>query len=415
MKRLAALDLDQFPDSLYARELRRGFPGLRFMPDLERDYQAFHLDRVRNRVRIFQLSILALLVAITLHLLLLDHVPFTDVVHSWIGLAVPMCATLVAVSFSRWYEPVYLTVSRLALPVLGVAAAMGIADRTIFGQADAFYFLPCYSFALFFLGGLLFHEALFASALLVVVHGATLAYVHQPLAEAIYYSVVLSITSMVGAFMYRGMEHQLRTSFLERGLMSELAARDGLTGLKNRGAFDAHLPRMWGQAMRDRRNLALILIDVDHFKAYNDRYGHQAGDKALRKVAQVVQAFARRPLDMAARYGGEEFVLALFDLASEHVHDIAEQLRQAVQALQIPHDESSAAPVVTTSVGVSLVGPRHGRSAAGALQLADEALYSAKRRGRNCVQFAELDPSFATGIFRRRTMPPRNPPRRSTG
>jgi diguanylate cyclase (GGDEF)-like protein len=415
MKRQAALDLDQFPDSPYARELRRGFPGLCFMPDLERDYQAFHLDRVRNRVRIFQFSILALLLAITLHLLLVDHVPVTEVAYSWIGLAVPMCAVLVAVSFTGWYEPVYLTATRLALPVLGVAAAMGIADRTIFGHADAFYFLPCYCFALFFLGGLLFHEAVLASALLVIAHGVALAYVHQPLPEVIYYVSVLAITALVGAFMYRGMEYQLRTSFLERGLMSELAARDGLTGLKNRGAFDAHLPRMWGQAMRDRRNLALILIDVDHFKAYNDRYGHQAGDKALRKVAQVVQAFARRPLDMAARYGGEEFVLALFDLASEHVHEIAEQLRQAVQALQIPHDDSSAASVVTTSVGVSLVGPRHGRSAAGALQLADEALYSAKRRGRNCVQFAELDPSFATGIFRRRTMPPRNPPRRSTG
>jgi diguanylate cyclase (GGDEF)-like protein len=415
MKRQAALDLDQFPDSLYARELHRGFPDLRFTPDLERDYQAFHLDRVRIRVRFFQLAILALLVAIVLHLLLLDHVPIREAVYSWVGLAIPLCVVLVGVSFSSWYVPLYLPAARVALPVLGVAAAIGIADRTIFGHADAFYFLTSYSFALFFLGGLLFHEALLASALLVITHGAALAYVHQPLPEVYYYIAVLTITAMIGAFVYRGMEHQLRTTFLEQGLMSELAARDGLTGLKNRGAFDSHLPRMWGQAMRDRRNLAIILIDVDHFKAYNDRYGHQAGDKALRRVAQVVQGFARRPLDMAARYGGEEFVLALFDLASEHVHDIAEQLRQAVQALQIPHEESAAAPVVTTSVGVSLVGPRHGRSAAGALQLADEALYSAKRHGRNCVRFAELDPSFATGIFRRRTMPPRNPPRRSAG
>jgi diguanylate cyclase (GGDEF)-like protein len=197
-------------------------------------------------------------------------------------------------------------------------------------------------------------------------------------------------------------ERQLRTSFLERGLMGEMVARDGLTGLKNRGAFDDYFPRMWQQALRDRRSLALLLIDVDHFKAYNDRYGHQAGDQALRRVAQVVQGFARRPLDIAGRYGGEEFVLGLFDLSGDSVRDMADQLRKSIHALSITHEDSPTASFVTASIGVAIVGPRIGRSADGAVQVADEALYSAKRSGRNCVSVVDCDQMlFSTGTFRR--------------
>ena len=156
------------------------------------------------------------------------------------------------------------------------------------------------------------------------------------------------------------------------------------------------------QALRDRRSLALLLIDVDHFKPYNDRYGHQAGDQALRRVAEVVQGFARRPLDIAARYGGEEFVLALFDLSADNVREMADQLRKSIHALNIMHEDSATALFVTASIGVAIVGPRIGRSPEGAVQVADEALYSAKRSGRNCVSAVDCDQAlFATGTFRR--------------
>jgi diguanylate cyclase (GGDEF)-like protein len=268
---------------------------------------------------------------------------------------------------------------------------------------DPFYFLTTYSIGLFFLGGQLFRESLFATAAMIIAFGATLAATGQAAAAVIYYVVVLSITGAVGAFVYRGVERQIRTSFLERGLMGELVARDGLTGLKNRGAFDDYFPRMWQQALRDRRSLALLLIDVDHFKPYNDRYGHQAGDQTLRRVAQVVQAFARRPLDIAARYGGEEFVLGLFDLSAENIREMADQLRKAIHDLNILHEDSATAAYVTASIGVAIVAPRMGRSPDGAVQVADEALYSAKRSGRNCISVVDCDQlMFSTGTFRRR-------------
>src|SRR6185312_2000754 len=399
----AALDLENFPDSPYASELRRDFPDLRFSPELEKEFQTFHLERVRARVRFFQLAICALAMTSAVHLIFMDGLSVNDVVYGWLGVVVPTCLFLVWASWSNYYEQIYLPLARVAVPVFAIASAIGVANRAIAGHPDPLYFLTTYSIALFFLGGQLFREALLATGAMIIAHGATLAYVGEPSASIVYHVVVLTITGAVGAFVYRGVERQLRISFLERGLMGEMVARDGLTGLKNRGAFDDYFPRMWQQALRDRRSLALLLIDVDHFKAYNDRYGHQAGDQALRRVAEVVQGFARRPLDMAARYGGEEFVLALFDMTGEYVQEVAEELRNSIHALNITHEDSATALHVTASVGASIIVPRVGRSPEGAVQLADEALYSAKRSGRNAVAVMDAEHTmFSTGTFRRR-------------
>src|SRR5690606_33074371 len=103
----------------------------------------------------------------------------------------------------------------------------------------------------------------------------------------------------------RHLEHWARKSFLESRLISELAQHDALTGLKNRRVFDEQLDALWAQAIEEGRSLAFFLIDVDHFKPFNDRHGHQAGDRALRRVAETLQRYVSRPLDVLARYGGE--------------------------------------------------------------------------------------------------------------
>jgi diguanylate cyclase (GGDEF)-like protein len=398
-----ALDLDHFPDSPYATELRRDFPDMRFSPELEQEFQAFQVERVHARVRFFQLALFLLSATAAVHLIALDHVPAGRVLSGWLGVVLPTSVFLVWASRSRYYERLYLRAARVALPVFAVASAVGVAGRVIDGHPDQFYLLTTYSIVLYFLGGQLFRESLIAIGLMILAHGAALAYVGQPAAAIAYHVGVLCVTGAVGAFVYRGIERQLRTSFLERGLMGEMATRDGLTSLKNRGAFEDYFPRMWQQALRDHRSVVLLLIDVDHFKAYNDRYGHQAGDRTLRRVAQVVHGFARRPLDMAARYGGEEFVIALFDLDPDSVRRIAEELRNAIYALNIMHEDSETALYVTASVGASIIIPRLGRSSAGAVQLADEALYSAKRSGRNTVAVVDAEYTmFSTGTFRRR-------------
>jgi len=392
---------ESFPDSAYAQELRRGFPDLRFAPALERLFQAFHLKRARTRVRFFQLAIGLLAIASAVKLTVLGGVPWRDVALGWLGLVVPACLALAFASWSRLYERLYLPAARFLLPLIATVSAFGVADRRIAGHPEPFCFLTTFSIAVFFLGGQLFREALLVNTFMVGALCVALAHAGWPAADVVYYTTELVITSAVGAFVYQGVERQLRTSFLERGLLGEMVARDGLTGLKNRRAFDDDYARMWQQATRDRRSLALLLIDVDHFKAYNDRYGHQAGDEALRRVARVVQQFARRPLDIAARYGGEEFLLALYDLGAEHVREIAEELRAGVQGLGIQHDDSPSG-LVTASIGVSIVSPRHGRSPEGAVQLADEALYAAKRGGRNEIRLVDCyGANYSTGAFRR--------------
>ena len=173
---------------------------------------------------------------------------------------------------------------------------------------------------------------------------------------------------------------------------------DGLTGVYNRRHFDERLAAEWARAMRTHAALSVVLLDVDLFKRYNDRYGHQAGDDCLRQVATALKTGIRRPCDLAARYGGEEFVCLLPDTDLHGALILVRQLLVAVQALQIAHADSAVAPVVTVSLGVgSKVGECQGGEsqggAAALLRLADAQLYRAKSLGRNQACGAELDAS----------------------
>lgn len=173
---------------------------------------------------------------------------------------------------------------------------------------------------------------------------------------------------------------QLKT---QRELLERRALVDGLTGIANRRCFDEELDRRWRCAQRAASALTLMLVDVDHFKQYNDRYGHGAGDECLRRVAQAIDACFSRSGDLAARYGGEEFALILEGDAGVIQ---AERLLQSVRALGIPHAASSAGHVVTASVGAVEVRPQAGNELRHALEQTDKLLYEAKLAGRNrCV------------------------------
>jgi diguanylate cyclase (GGDEF)-like protein/PAS domain S-box-containing protein len=165
-----------------------------------------------------------------------------------------------------------------------------------------------------------------------------------------------------------------------------LAAQDGLTGLANRRAFDETFARELARAARDAQPLSLLLADVDRFKAYNDTYGHPAGDDVLRQVALLLETAARRPGDLAARYGGEEFAAVLPATDTKGALRVAELFRTSVENLKLQHVGSTSG-VVTVSVGLaSVLGAREGYVPADLLRRADEALYAAKAGGRNRVR-----------------------------
>ncbi len=163
---------------------------------------------------------------------------------------------------------------------------------------------------------------------------------------------------------------------------------DGLTGLANRHSFEEFMDREWRRAVRDQKPFSLIMADIDHFKAYNDNYGHQGGDECLKKVASVIAGEVKRSADLAARYGGEEFMLVLPNTELNGALEMAERLRRNVAALAVPHAHSATAPVVTISVGVAALVPMREMSSSHLVKLVDTALYSAKHAGRNIVRVA---------------------------
>lgn len=169
--------------------------------------------------------------------------------------------------------------------------------------------------------------------------------------------------------------------------LAALSITDGLTGLANRRRFDEVLADEYARFRRTGQPLALVMLDVDYFKKYNDRYGHQAGDDCLKAVANMFKAQARRAGDLVARYGGEEFVILLADTDISIAQGIAERVRLSIEAIEIPHEMSSFGKV-TVSVGLAVMTSDSDTDAEGLLRLADEALYRAKHEGRNRVGLA---------------------------
>ena len=170
--------------------------------------------------------------------------------------------------------------------------------------------------------------------------------------------------------------------------LAQIAQTDPLTGIANRRHFDAQLKGEWERARRSAQSVALLFVDVDHFKAFNDTYGHQAGDACLVRLAGVLKSLARRPADLAARYGGEEFVLLLPDTDLEGAQILARAVIEAVDALAIPHRTSEVTSTVTVSVGVAAKTATLSVESDELLRSADENVYRAKAEGRHRVSIA---------------------------
>lgn len=165
--------------------------------------------------------------------------------------------------------------------------------------------------------------------------------------------------------------------------LENLSRQDSLTGIANRRYFDSYLLTEIKRASRDREPLSLILADVDNFKAFNDCYGHQAGDDCLRHVATALKSVGKRPADLAARYGGEEFAIVLPGTTVEGAVDVAKSLVRAIEGMSIPHARSGVSNTVSLSQGIASMIPVHDTKPESIIELADQALYQAKQQGRN--------------------------------
>ena len=199
-------------------------------------------------------------------------------------------------------------------------------------------------------------------------------------------SAVIWVTFVLSGVTAYYREKGLREQFLLRRLLNWEASHDALTGLANRRMFHEHLDLCMRQAHRQRDALALVILDIDHFKLYNDHYGHLAGDAILREVAALLRKFAQRPLDLAVRLGGEEFALVIYGMPVQDLQRHLAQLQAQLCSMHMAHAVSPVASHVTVSMGAVSIGSEDSQDSA--IQRADGLLYQAKRQGRNqaCIQ-----------------------------
>jgi diguanylate cyclase (GGDEF)-like protein len=223
---------------------------------------------------------------------------------------------------------------------------------------------------------------------------------------------LIASSLIVTLFISAILERQERISFLQ-GLLLEyesrerarlndelerMAHQDALSGLANRRHFDLVLDREWDRLRREEQLLAVLFIDVDHFKLFNDTYGHAAGDECLAAIGRVLAAAARRPGDVAARYGGEEFVVLLPATDVDGAREVAERILAGIDALLIPHAASSVAGHVTVSIGLAVRLPQLHLGPSDLLAEADQALYAAKHAGRHRMMIAQTPAMLATSL-----------------
>ncbi|HTE42346.1 MAG TPA: diguanylate cyclase, partial [Steroidobacteraceae bacterium] len=391
-------------DSLAAQQLRRGFPWLRFRAPLENEFRVAYRGLIRGQMRVNLWLGLGLVAALTL----IERFAFAAELNEGldslrVAAIVPTLLAVLVVTYTRHYGRVFDPMMQLLAPLFGITIVIEALVASRFG-VSVFAVVVLTVISLYLMVGLLFYAALRTAVIVFAAYLIGAEMLNLPTEQAAYNFVVLLATNIVGATVCYALEKVHRTNYLEARLLTEMACRDGLTGIYNRRMFDEHLDKAWQQAGRERVFVALLLVDIDYFKAYNDHYGHQAGDECLKNVAKALGQCARRPLDFTARYGGEEFAIVLYDARRDYVEEQMRQIQQGIAGLVIEHAASSVSKQLTVSIGAAWVLPRVERSHYGFIQLADEALYDAKGAGRNRTVLMDKEyEDLSTGSFRNRT------------
>jgi diguanylate cyclase (GGDEF)-like protein len=388
------------------QDTRAAIARFRFRHPLEQQFRDAYLERNLPRARFATAIYLGLVVVVTAINLLGGLVPLSESILQpiyilRIGVACPALVLILVATYHRGLQKRYQTIAATAVIITGVSVMTisglaAAAGNPQFQMGDVLIVV----YATLFLG-LLFRVVVIVATSLVlsfVTLGVVLGVASEDLVFA---ASVLVATGLMVVLSAGRVERLVRASFIETRLLNDIAERDGLSGLYNRRMFDTLARRLWQQAQRDAESLQVILVDIDHFKRFNDLYGHQAGDDCIRQVAKVIARAAKRPLDFCARYGGEEFALVLYAPSGADPELLPEQIRREIMAEAVPHGDSDAASVITVSVGSALAEPGTKRSLAGLIQTADEALYRAKQIGRNRVLHIDSGNSDTpTGAFR---------------
>ncbi len=383
--------------------LKKGFPALRFPAWLESAFDDYYYSNTLKRVRVAILTGVILYGIFGIVDLLLAPVVkekfwlIRYAVVCPVGFLVLICSGFSG--FKRLLQPAIW----LAMQVGGLGLIAMIAISPVLGHSYYYTGLILVIMYTFTLVGMRFWYGVSWAVITLSCYAfVTSMSSNVPLPVLVHNSFSVFSAACIGAISNYLMEHYSRRDFLQNILLEaekqqlqetgrkleRLSSLDELTGIANRRHFERFFEQEWLRALRSRTSLAMILIDIDSFKAYNDNYGHQAGDSCLKLVAKRLARSARRPGDLVARYGGEEFVMVLAGTELADAGKIAEAFRADVEALGVSHTHADAG-VVTISAGVAALLPAPGLSRRGLLEAADKALYQAKRSGRNRIILSE--------------------------
>jgi len=404
MDALGRLYSEGLPDLPHARQLRGGFPWLRFESDLEAEFGREHLEDTLPLVRV-----LLCLATALVGLFAMENAEVIGPARSHLPNALnlfvtePLLLLTLASTFAARRVSIYQPLATVAAAICGLCQVTILCVAMSAGVGFLFPSVMLLILYCYLMCGLAFYNAVFANALVFLGYFVAAWSLDVPSPAFRYGILAIMCANLIGAMILYAQERTARLRFLEAALLREMVVRDGLTGIHNRRMFDQHLQLAWNMAVRDGKSLALLLVDIDYFKRYNDRYGHQAGDDCLRIVAGALQQCARRPMDFVARYGGEEFAVVLYEASREYVAEVLTRIQRSIAELNIPHEASRVASRLTVSIGAAFILPGANRTHDGLIQLADEALYSAKEQGRNRVVVMEAEyHSLRTGRFERR-------------
>jgi diguanylate cyclase (GGDEF)-like protein len=377
-------DTSPLDDSPLARVLAQGYRKLRFPEPLERQFREEHRVGAHRFVR---MSLLVALITST-GFALIDHLVInatnTTPNLARFGLQFPVllicCLAAFRRFYLRWYEPAI----RIGLPLFGLGTVVMMTYTPENQMALIGARLLLVTFFCYFMLGLRMQQALVANlavftCLLVV---GVLGLVPPNISW--YLSFAMFCANIIGAVGAYALEHAGRTAFLERLSLEEVAARDGLTRLLNRQTFEYRARGLWRAADTVQRSVAVVMIDVDYFKRYNDHYGHQAGDACLRQIAAIVRdSINPGPDELVARYGGEELIALLVNRSDEEIEKTVRSVVDNIGSQGIPHAASVVCGNVTVSVGATRACALESLPFPVLANLADKALYSAKHLGRN--------------------------------
>jgi diguanylate cyclase (GGDEF)-like protein len=277
-------------------------------------------------------------------------------------------------------------------------AALAWVQRLVPGAVLATALIP----AAFLLPGLLWRARAVSALGALVLFWATVFLKTKSRGAPLEAFAIVQAAILVGsAALAYFSERVARIAYLQAVVITHLGERDGLTQLANRRMFDRYLEGLWQQCIDDKALLVLLLIDIDNFRKFNDRFGLQAGDDCVRRVAGAVAASAARPLDFSARYSGIQFAVLLANPDRLYAEDLPARVRSAVAALAIPHPDSPNGRHVTVSVGVALTVPRPADTREDFVALAQAALREAHEAGGNRITARESESSMVrTGMFR---------------